>query len=165
MGLLSPPNNFDHLLVVISGSDGMHDLQFTASPDAAADFRRGSLVSVSAAGTIVAGLDVPHAMPLWAINDSKDFDVASDIGNISGGVAATFPATGGYELVTTEFDKAATYVPNAPLIAGTVAGEVTVGTIPLAPLENVIGVVSKGVRTEVYNQTVLQFWPVYLPAK
>lgn len=167
MGLLDPAQNFDHLLDVVSGYDGMHDLQFRAAPATGGDWRRGALISVDADGNFVAGLDVGHAMPLWSINDTDDFDVNSDIGNISGGIVSAYPATGGYELATTEFDAAAvaSYVPNAPLTPGGTAGEVTAGTVPLTSGETTVGIVSVGVRTEVYDQQVLQFWPVYLPAR
>jgi hypothetical protein len=167
MGLLTPGQNFEHLLDVISGYDGMHDLQYKAPPAAAADWRRGSLVSLDAAGDFVAGLDVSHAMPIWTFNDTGDFDVNSDVGNISGGVVAGYPATGGYELVTTEYDVADVVplaVPNAPIIdAG--AGLVGAGAVPVLAAESIVGVVSAGIRNEVYGQSVLQFWPVYLPAR
>ena len=165
MGLLNPDQNYDHLLDVISGYDGMHDLQFKAGIAASESWERGALVSLDAAGDLVAGLAAAHAMPLWAINATGDFDVASDVGNISGGVVATFPATGGYEIATTEFDEVAApaYIPNALLTAGAVAGEVTAAPNPGYSDVPVVGVVSIGVRTEVYNQEVLQFWPVYQP--
>ena len=154
----------------------------------------------------------PRAMPLFALNASYDFDVAGgtdwapgsgplyrqDAGNIAGQTLAannidvlrrhiaTYVGTGGYELVTTEFDPTATYAENDPLIAYTVTGGeavgvfpegwVTVGTIQaggeLALEENVVGVISRvdvdvasGIRKEVYQQDVIQFWPVYLPAR
>jgi hypothetical protein len=163
----------------------MHDLQYAAKPALFSDptnpekvFERGALVSLDSAGEWVPGLSAGTAMPCWAINATGDFDVNSDIGNISGGVVAAFVATGGYELKTTEFDTAdaGSYVPNAMLHAGagSIAAEDTdrLGTVDflaapaaLIPLAaNVIGIVSKGEVTEVYNQATLQFWPVYCPA-
>jgi hypothetical protein len=168
MGTLVPGQNFDHLLDVISGYDGMHDLQHKGAPAEGEEWNRGALISLDAAGNLVAGLDVDHAMPMWAINATGDFDVESDVGNISGGVVAAFPATGGYELVTTEFDETAvaSYVPNAPLIEDTgTAGDITAGTVPVSVSESIVGIVSRGVFEEVYGQSVLQFWPVYLPAR
>jgi hypothetical protein len=184
MGLLNPGQNFDHMLDVVSGYDGMHDLQFAARPALFDDptnpelvFDRGACISLNAAGAWVPGV-VGTEMPCWSINATGDFDVNSDIGNISGGVVAAFVATGGYELKTTEYDTddAGSYVPNSSLIAG--AGVIAtadadrLGTVDflaapglLLPLaSNVIGVVSQGEVTEVYNQLTLQFWPVYCPA-
>lgn len=168
MSLFTSPQNFDHLLDPISGYDGMHDLQYHAAIEPAETWERGALVSLNAAGNLIAGLGglASGSMPLWALNSTSDFDVASDEGNIAGGTVATFPATGGFELVTTEFDAAPAYPPNAPLVEdGVTAGFVTQGTIPILAAESVVGVVSLGVKTEVYNQSCLQFWPVYLPAR
>jgi hypothetical protein len=181
MGLLTPGQNFDHLLDIISGYDGMHDLQYHAVPETGiAEFFRGALLSLNASGEYQLGLSAVDAgeMPLWAVNARDDFDVNSDVGNISGASArqdgqklgglATFVATGGFEIATTEFDAAAvaSYVPNRALIAdlGT-PGHLTAGATPYAIGETIVGVVSKGVRTETYGQSVLQFWPTFLPAR
>jgi hypothetical protein len=162
-GTLVPAQNFDHLLDPVSGYDGMHDLQFHAEPAAGADFRRGSLVSLDASGKLVAGCGDAD-MPLWAINDTGDFDVASDVGNFSGGVVATFVATGGYELKTTEFVTTETYGPNDLLTAGT-AGDVGLVTPSPALYGDavIVGCVSKGQFEEVYGQQVVQFWPLFIP--
>jgi hypothetical protein len=164
MGNLSPGQDYNHLLDRISGFDLMHDLQYKAQTAAGEDFRRGALVSLNATGKFVAGLSVNWAMPLWAINDVNDFDANSDVGNVSGDGPAAYVATGGYELATTEFDKDATYHVNALLTNDTVtAGYVTPAPNPGYSTVMVLGVVSKGEYTDTYNQSVLQFWPVYLP--
>jgi hypothetical protein len=180
MGLLVPGQNFDHLLDIISGYDGMHDLQYHAVPADGETWERGALLSIDADGKYIAGLSAVDGgeMPMWAVNARDDFDANSDVGNISGASArqdgqklggiASYVATGGYEIATTEFDAAAvaSYIPNAPLIHdGATAGFVTAGTNPPALAESIVGIVSKGVREEVYGQSVLQFWPVYLPAR
>jgi len=135
-----------------------------------------------------------RAMALFAINASYDLDVTGggdwgaganplyrvDAGNIAGQTLAsdnstvltkkvgTLVATGGFELVTTEFQTGSTYNENDPLVSAA-AGTVDVGTIraggELALEENIVGVVSTGARVETYGQDVLQFWPVYLPAR
>ena len=180
MGLLVPGQNFDHLLDVISGYDGMHDLQYHAVPATGETWQRGALLSIDANGQYIAGLSglAGGEMPMWAINARNDFDANSDVGNISGASArqdgqllggiASFVATGGYELATTEFDPVAiaAYVPNAPLVHfPATPGFVTAGSNPPAIDESIVGIVSKGVRAEVYGQSVLQFWSVYLPAR
>jgi propanediol dehydratase large subunit len=112
-------------------------------------------------------------MPLWAINDVTDYDAASDTGNISGGNIATYPATGGYELRTTEavMTTPANYVSNALLVGATGGdlGKVTTvaaeagGEVPLG--SNVCGIVSSGYALDVYGQETVSFWPVYCPAR
>lgn len=178
---LNPSQNYEHLLQPVSGYDGMHDLMFHAEPHKTAgvvdvDFRRGALCSLDPAdGTLVPGLATLASLALWAVNDVTDYDAASDDGNVSGGVVTTYPATGGYELKSTEVDLAnfveADYAPNSLLTGGTgpelglvahlaaaVGGEAPVGS-------NICGVVSKGIQDDVYKQKVVQFWPVYLPAR
>ena len=187
--LWSPTQNYDHLLVPISGYDGMHDLQYHAVPAVAEVFNRGSLISLDATGHWITGTGAvdSRAMPCWAINASADLDAGGDPaeqGNIAGardrqdgqllGGIAAFVATGGFELVTTEFDGAAPALAayllgNAPLIhdavtPGFVTAGTLVGALP-AIAESQVGVVSKGVRTEKYGQSVLQFWPIYNPAR
>jgi hypothetical protein len=210
--MLTPGQNYDHLLDPISGYDGMHDLQFTEYLEPTTHNHRGSLMSLGTNGLLQIGMASLHAMPLWAINASYDFDVSggqdwpagggplyrSDAGNIAGQTLAKdnttvlrrhvgcYVATGGYELVTTEFNQASTFNENDPLIAYTVVGGEPTGSFPigwvdvgtiggggeLALAENVVGVVSKvdtddanGIGTEVYDQRVIRFWPVYLPAR
>lgn len=197
MGNLNPAQNFDHVLDPISGYDGMHDLQYSGFPDNlnTKPWFKGGLLSVNTSGKLEPGSISLHSIGLFAINGSAEFDVSSDVGNISGGVVGTYPATGGYLLLTTEFNPAPTYAPNDPLIAYTAGttldGEdawLTKGTIEaggeLALGENVVGIVagtgpvprkdlhqsgirinSNGTFKEVYNQDVLPFFPVYCPAR
>jgi len=182
MPTLNPGNNFDHLLTIVSGYDGMHDLMFHATPhvDGSGDvdvaYERGSLCSLDEAdGTLVPGLHSVVSMGLWAVNSVIDFDAASDDGNISGGVSTTYPATGGYEVKTTEVDLdnfvAANYSTNTLLTGGVAAvlGKVIPVTLAgggEAPLDtNIVGVTSKGVASDVYGQQVVQFWTCYLPAR
>jgi hypothetical protein len=60
--LWNATQDYDHLLDVVSGFDGMHDLQFHAAPESSADFRRGALISLNSSGEFVAGLDSATAM-------------------------------------------------------------------------------------------------------
>jgi len=176
---LNPSQNFDHLLHPVSGYNGMHDLQFVGQPADGADWRRGALVSLDAAGKLVAGLSTAVAMPMWTNNDSSDYDAASDKGNISGGNVAAFPATAGLELKTTEVDldnfTASDFTVNKPLVAaeslnGGTEGLIAPGVlgtgdkIPLGTSQ--VGVISKGVfADESYAQDVLRFWPCYNPGR
>jgi hypothetical protein len=177
---LNPANNYDHVLHVVSGATGMHDLMFHAQPHKTAGvvdvaFNRGSLCSLDETdGTLVPGLHSVVSMPLWAVNSVVDFDSASDDGNISGGNVTTYPATGGYEIKTTEVElddfSAGDYTANTLLTGGTgddlgLVEPVTLvgGAAPVAI--NVVGVTSKGVSPGVYNQNFVQLWPCYLPAR
>lgn len=167
MGTLVPGQNFDHLLIPISGWDGMHDLQYAAKFKDAESFFRGALVSLDANGELVAGLSSVTAMPLWAINATGDFDVDSDVGNVSAtGIVGTYVATGGFELRTTEFDSGGTYNPNTQLEPGSTPGEIVNKASAWGKNGNgaCVGVVTNGVNTENYDQTTVGFWPVYLPA-
>jgi hypothetical protein len=163
MPILTPGQSFDHLLTVVSGYHGMHDLQYHAGVAANETWNRGSLVSLNSAGLLKRGCG-DDEMPLWAINSTADFDVSADSGNISGGVVATYPATGGYELKTTEFETDQTYVPNDKLTAGLGVEEGNVTRSPTMYNDRVIvGVVSKGTGTGNYNQRILNFWSLFIP--
>ena len=164
MASLTPAQYYDHVLNVVSGSDGMHDLQYRAAPaSTATEFDRGSLVTLDSAGKVVAGADSTHAMPLFAINSTEDFDVEADVGNISGGYIACFVATGGYEIFTTEF-VSGSYAPNDMLTAATGgdAGKVTEAGANYND-SIVVGCVSQGETTDAYSQAILYFWPMFIP--
>jgi hypothetical protein len=158
----------------------MHDLQFYAGRANDADFRRGALITLTSAGLFRQGLNSSLvAMPMFAINDSTDYDAASDTGNTSGGVNSAFVASGGYELMTTAVDlenfDAADFAINAPLTGAEIlnAGaeqegllapvSLSSGKIPLDT--NCVGVVAKSVYSSVYGQQVINFWPCYNPAR
>jgi hypothetical protein len=164
MGTLNPAQNYTHVVNVVSGSNGMHDLQFTAAFAAGQTFYRGSLVTVNSAGALIKGVTTNHDMPMWAINATGDFDVDGDVGNVAGGNVGCWVATGGYELFTTEF-VAGSYAPNTMLTAGTSsnAGKVTAAAATYSDAV-VVGCVSRGTTTSIYDQSVLYFWPMFIPA-
>ena len=163
-GTLNPAQNYDHLLVPMSGYDGMHDLQYKANVADGEAWFRGAITSLNQDGEMKAGCG-DLEMPLFAINATGDFDVSSDVGNLAGGVVATYVATGGFELKTTEYDKTQSYAPNdflAPAL-GDDLGKVTKSPVDWSS-RLLCGVVSAGASKEVYNQDVLRFWPVFIPA-
>jgi hypothetical protein len=164
MASLVPAQNYDHILDVKSGSNGMHDLQYKAEFAAGQTFVRGSVVTLNSAGKFIAGATTDHDMPMWAINAVADFDVEGDVGNVAGGTVAAFVATGGYEIFTTEF-VSTTYAPNdllTPATSGN-AGKVTKASAQYSDAL-VCGVVSRGTGTTLYDKSVLYFWPVFIPA-
>jgi len=165
MATWNSPQDFDHLLDVVSGATGMHDLQYKAPLADGEDWNRGSVLSLDASGNFKAGCG-DCEMPLWAINSATDLDVVGEDGNISGGIVAAHPATGGFEFKTTEYDKTQTYIPNDFLTAALGADR---GLVTRLDKSNwcsrlLLGVVSHGTEQEVYNQDVLRFWPVFIPA-
>lgn len=167
---LTPAQDFDHLLDPVSGYNGMHDLQKKGKcSEVNGIIYRGSLVSIDPAdGLIKAGLVLPWAMAMWAINSSQDFDVNGDTGNVATQdmIVGSFPATCGMELKTTEFDIAdlASLVPQCLLTPSVANPGWVKAAAPDYSANAVVGVVSDGVMTEVYGQKCLVFWPVWMPA-
>jgi hypothetical protein len=163
---LTPDQDLDHLLHVVSGDNGMHNLMFRFAAIQADEYwERGSILSVNQNGEAKAGCG-DLEMPMWtqhAVN-GRDFDVSSDIGNSAGGTMSAFPATGGYELKTTEFDENQVYYPNDFLtpMGGADRGKITKAAAAWGNAL-VCGVVSRAVLTDAENQQVLHFWPVFLP--
>lgn len=171
MGTLVPSQMFDHNIDVVKGPSLMHRLDFHAAPavDPGGDLYEGSLMSLDAAGKFVAGcapgIDGVCPMPIFALQGINDFDANSDVGNIAGGVMSGVVATGGFEIATTEFDAAPTYVPNALLTEDTVTpGFVTeLAVAPYGDLSTV-GCVSKPPAVNADGKSMLSFWTMFLPS-
>ena len=129
--------------------------------------KAGMVVSLDLNGKFVLGLDTDQAMAIFVLQNQTDFDVLSDVGNVSGGVGSGLVAAGAYELQTTEFVDD-TYLPNDPLTVddGSVTpanlGKLKKGTVYTDPI---VGVVSSGTTTSEHSASIslLAFWPVYLP--
>jgi hypothetical protein len=104
-------------------------------------------------------------MPIFAFPNQTDFDVSSDVGNISGGVLVGLVGVGAYELESTEYLSTG-YNPNIPLTVENAAGD-DLGKLKVTTLDSgelVVGIVSdKGPLTNEYKKTYVRFWPVYLP--
>lgn len=126
--------------------------------------KAGMVVSLDANGEFVRGMNSTGAMAIFALQNQADFDVASDVGNVAGGVGSGLVACGAYELQTTEFVTDA-YSPNDPLTVESVGadnGKLKKGTLYTDPI---VGVVSAGQSDSEHNATIklLAFWPVWLP--
>jgi hypothetical protein len=131
-----------------------------------AGVKAGMVVSLDSNGELVRGMSAAGAVAIFALQNQTDFDVLSDVGNVSGGVGSGLVALGAYELQTTEF-VADTYAPNDPLTveaAGDDKGKLKKASALYA--EDVVGVVSTGQTDSEHNATIklLAFWPVWLPA-
>lgn len=116
------------------------------------------------------GGDVFCPMPIFAFPNSTDFDVSSDVGNISGGHLVGLVATGAYELESTEFIGVG-LTAGTPLTvqnaAGADLGKLQAGTLAALSGVNedcVVGIVSdNGPLTNEFAKQYVRFWPVYLP--
>jgi hypothetical protein len=115
-------------------------------------------------------------MGIFLFQYANDFDVANPgvVGSttywtpiIPGGNQMGLVATGAYELETTEYDTAQTYLPNQPLRALAADTGATGGTLTNQGFtfgtNAYVGVVSRGTYVNAYGQNVLAFWPVYAP--
>ena len=127
--------------------------------------KAGMVVTLDANGKFERGLTGNQAMAIFLLQHQSDFDVQSDLGNVSGGVGSGLVAAGAYELQTTVFVDD-TYAPNDTLtVEDTVAadiGKLKKGTVYTDPI---VGVVSTGATPSEHDASIslLAFWPVYLP--
>jgi hypothetical protein len=129
----SDPKNRMQLIVSGGGAHSMTDLVFSAGLADAQTFRQGAQVCLNHDRAIQAGLEFHTSMPLFAINGTDEMDVGQyaynlqkDIVGHGHGVVNTLPATGGYELMTTEyndegFDIETDYVPGCTLLTNDVS--------------------------------------------
>lgn len=167
MPTLNPSNNFDHLLQIVSGGNTPHDLQLRgAKPGNGVTFNRGALLSRNnTTGLLQLGCPTGKEMPLWSMHASVDFDAFHDDGSLDApGAPALLPATGGYELFTSEY-VAGSYTYNDILTAATStnAGKVTEAGANYNDTI-VVGHVSRGVQTDYNGTSVLYFWTNFIPA-
>lgn len=167
-GTLTPAQMFDHELNPVKGWPSITALDKSAAiGDGVTGIAAGMCLSLNSSGKYQRGC--PNgSMPLFAFQNQNDFDVNSDLGNLSGGVLMTLVATGGYELETTEF-LGVSYVPNAPLTCEQSVtadiGKLKVTTIAHAT-DMIVGVVSdEGPITNDNAKNVVRFWPVYMPQR
>jgi hypothetical protein len=180
----SDPKDRMQLIVSGGGAHSMTDLVFSAGLADAQTFRQGAQVCLNHDRAIQAGLEFHTSMPLFAINGTDEMDVGQyaynlqkDIVGHGHGVVNTLPATGGYELMTTEyndegFDIETDYVPGCTLLTNDVS---TPGWIEPAPIDHsnhtVLGCVSVGVITErvginrarirMGQKKLLRFWTLW----
>lgn len=166
-GTNTPAQMYDHELNVKKGWPSPYAVDYSAEyADGETGVQAGMVVSLDANGKFVRGLSA-GAMAIFALQNQADFDVTSDVGNISGGVGSGLVAAGAYELQSTEF-VTDNYAPNDPLTVEAAAGD-DEGKLKKATglyAEDVVGIVSAGQTDSEHNANIkfLAFWPVYLPA-
>jgi hypothetical protein len=166
---------FDHMLNPAKGwpSPTALDFRAKASPAVLWDMVSGLGCHLNPSGLLEPGI-VNTQMGLFPFQGVNELDVnnAQSTGqwipiNPSGNIMELV-AKGPYELETTEFDQAQTYVPNQPLRAPTgltaaaPGGALTNQGIVIGT-NAICGVVSRGTFRNSYGKPALAFWPVWFP--
>jgi hypothetical protein len=176
-GTLTPAQMFTHELNVVKGWPSPYAVDKTrpiATLGTDEVIYGGRVVSLDTTAKWVLGCadatSFKIAMPCFALANQGDFDIASDVGNISGGNLTALVATGSYEMESTEFTAAETYVPGDCLVSiqttGINKGRLAKsGTLsPTAAGKTVIGIVSSvSPITNDFKKEVVRFWPVCIP--
>ncbi len=135
----------------------------------------GCVVTITSGNQFALGVDatglVAHCqVPCFAFQNESDFDVNPDLGNIAGGALMALCVLGDFELESTEFDSAQTYVPGSYL-TGDAVGAAATGEITLGALTTdvIIGIISEtgsnanGSFENEHGQNVIRFWTWFLP--
>jgi hypothetical protein len=177
---------FEHGIDVAKGWFEPAALDFAAKLSANVTFvvPAGRVVHVNSAGEFEMGV-ADTDMGIVLIQGSEAYDVQNAGTTPSGlfmhraiaptGVMSGLVCNGAYEIESTEFDTAQTYVPQELLTAGAsnsvlaTGGVLTnAGTGAGGDVEQysdpVCGVVSRGSFTNAHGVEVLAFWPEWLPA-
>lgn len=167
-GTLVPDQMFDHECNVLKGWWHLHALDKTAPLADGEEIAAGRVCYLNASGEFALGLP-DNCMPIFAWPNSTDFDVSADVGNTQSENMMGLPATGSYELQTTEFDDSYTYAINDHLtawnssLAGYTAaknGKVRTGT----PYTHTICGVCSGVKVQnEHGKYWISLWTYYLP--
>jgi hypothetical protein len=197
-----PGQMFDRTLTPLKGWPSQTALDFDANLSTNVNIggtnvppQSGMCVHNTATGFEMGANLTQMAIFLWP--SLGDFDVSNPgvpagvaLGGTSTNIPAWIPirptgkmvglvATGGYELETTEFDTAQTYVINQLLRSVTSNSDANAGKLTnqnasggqsfgspgvlVAYTDSAVGVVSRGAYTNSHQKQVLAFWPVYLP--
>lgn len=153
----------------------MSSLDYSAklSPSVSNEVPAGRVVHVDSSGNFVPGAHKTN-IAIFLIQGSEDADVVNQGGDVSdpsvflhvpvrpSGNMSGLVATGGYEIATTEFDKARSYTPGDLLTADT-NGVITNNNV-VQFVNPVVGVVSSGkVNRNHNNVPALSFWCCWLP--
>lgn len=164
-GTISATQDWDNgILTRRSGFNLSYDLMLHADMSTdSGDFNRGAVGYLDADGEFVAGYDA-DAVPMFTINAADDRDVDGQVGNAIDQVLGLIPATGSFEICTTEFNAAGTYAPNTKLTPS----QTTDGDVTPAPTNYndvvLCGVVTKGViEDEKAKVDTLCFLTYYSP--
>lgn len=177
-------NMYDHKLDTVSGPPPMHRLEYFATAHKDASYYRGSVVSANDKGELIAGCGAGtpgnRPMPMFALVGTEDLDVYTDKFNWGDAVPSALPATGGYELATTEYlvvdgsGDLIEYKVNDLLTADSTgklklasadAGNATtpiVGIVSIANAGGRVNAIGKATQSN-YGKPLLSFWTVFFP--
>lgn len=157
-----------------------------AESDSAEKIVRGSVVSLNEEGKFKLGCPVGsgniYPMPMFARKNAYDPDVMTGAAgestgetlatSVVGGRMAAYVATGGFELESSEFDKAATYKVNMALTANAAGKVVPAGSGTVYGNQTVLGIVSQvpfrsKASFNVYGtgNNRICFWTTFFPGK
>lgn len=175
-GTLTPAQMFDHELNPVKGWPSPYAVDKVATLAASQTYafagRAGYLHTDNTLKIGVLHTDLVAGMPLWLFPNGGDFDVSSDVGNISGGKVVCLVGNGGYELETTEY-MGTGFTPGKPLqIHG--AADADIGKVKVCVFNDdvLIAGVCSGIGPETggafkneFKKLYVRFWPVYLPAR
>lgn len=167
-GTLVPDQMYDHECNVLKGWWHPHALDKSADLGDGEVILAGSVCYLDSNGLFRLGLP-DNCMPMFAWPSSGDFDVSADVGNIQKQVMMGLPATGPYELQTTEFDAGYTYAINDHLTAwdNQLAGYTADKKGKIRPgfpyHQTIVGVVTKGAAVNDHGKSWVSLWTYYLP--
>lgn len=153
---------YNHNMATKSGFAMHYALQYRASAATSATFYKGALVSLDSSGNIETGCGDAD-MPMWANNGTADYGVALEAEGVGGGVISAWPATGGFEIATTEYDTDGTYAPNQLLTADTVTSGYVTESPAAYNTAVIVGIVSEGVKSDYNSISMLNFWTMFIP--
>ena len=177
---------YDHKLDPVAGPPPQHRLEYVARVAAGQSYNRGSVVSANSDGALVKGCAPGtvgnRPMPMFAIQGTDDLDTYTDQYNFGGAVVGSaFPATGGYEIATTEYVKigvdnnAIAYAVNDLLTADADGNVVKASADAYGKTVPIIGIVSIATNSTAqdnaigkrtfsnYGKPLLTFWTTFLP--
>jgi len=172
--MTTPAQMFDHELNPVKGWPGPAALDKTKAIGPGESIQRGRVMSIGPNDTLILGAYF-NAMPIFAFPSTDDFDVASDVGNFSGGHGMGLVATGHFEVETTEFmtsfeELRFTYPPNTPvapwLYSANDVGKIfpTGFTLFDRIFDQICGIVSDASPlTNEFQKQVVRFWTTYIP--
>jgi len=167
-GTIVPSQMFDHECNVLKGWWHAHALDKTAPLKSGEEINAGHVCYLDQNGEFALGLP-DNVMPCFAFPNSDDFDVSADVGNTQSENMMALPATGSYELQTTEYDTSYTFAINdyltawnSELVGYTAAKNGQVRTCN--PFENTVcGICSGGVATNEHGKNWVSLWTYHLP--
>lgn len=175
----APDLMFEHGLDVKKGWFDMASLDYDAKLNSSVSFDvpRGRVVHVDSNGTFTPGAH-NTGVAVFLLNGSADADVSNPGTTAAGnfmhkaiapsGKMSGIVATGGYEISTTEFDSARTYVAGDLLTAAISTSNAATGGVltnngVVQYVNPVVGVVSDGKAKNHNGVQSLSFWCVWLP--